>query len=311
VTSGIAIDWARMRERYLNTPPLQLLDELRDSRTAGDLLLRSWALASVKRRTEALRDLEGAARLAPDDVMVRVELECVRAQVRERRRERIDVANRWWDSAGSTPDPYRTRRIAAVTAALGTRHGSVEHEFANRRLVQAASERLDGEPDNPGAVVSLATGYWELRDREAAIEALEGLRRRGFPPWPGLWDLDSAIATKEGDSARAWSSRLKARELRGQHTNDWLYLAVRWGSLICLVPWLIGCAFAIFGLILPTLIAAVLVVATQFVVADVNQVPARRAIISVVIMLLGLMLLLTLGLIGEGGVIHKAGVEAQ
>ena len=303
MTSDVAIDWARVRERYLITPPLQLLDELRDPGTPGDLLLRSWALTSVKRRAEALLDLEGAARLAPDDVMVRVERECVRAQVRGRRRERIDVANRWWDSAGSTPDPYRTRRIAAVTAALGTRHGSVEHEFANRRLVQAASEGLGEEPDNPGAVVSLATGYWELRDWEAAIGALEGLRSRGFPPWPGLWDLDSAIATKEGDSTRAWSSRLKARELRGQHTNDWLHLAFRWGSIICLMSWLVGCAFAIFGLVLPTVIAAGVVTATQFIVADVNQVPARRAIISVVLMLLGLTVLLTLGLIGEGGVI--------
>jgi hypothetical protein len=234
VTSGDAIDWARVRERYLNTPPLQLLDELRDARIAGDLLLRSWALTSVKRSADALLDLEGTARLAPHDVMVRVELECVRAQVRGGKKEKIDVANRWWDSAQSTPDPQRTRRIAALTAALGTRHGSVEHEFANRRLVQAASQQFEEEPDNPTAVASLATGYWELRDREAAAGALEVLRRSGFPPWPGLWDLDSAIATKEVDWARAWSSRLKARELRGQRTPEWLYFAFRWGSLLWL-----------------------------------------------------------------------------
>jgi hypothetical protein len=280
VTSGDAIDWARVRERYLNTPPLQLLDELRDARIAGDLLLRSWALTSVKRSADALLDLEGTARLAPHDVMVRVELECVRAQVRGGKKEKIDVANRWWDSAQSTPDPQRTRRIAALTAALGTRHGSVEHEFANRRLVQAASQQFEEEPDNPTAVASLATGYWELRDREAAAGALEVLRRSGFPPWPGLWDLDSAIATKEVDWARAWSSRLKARELRGQRTPEWLYFAFRWGSLLWLLLWLIGCAFAIFGLVLPTLIAAVIIVATELVVADVNQVPARRAITS-------------------------------
>ena len=302
MTSGDAIDWARVHERYLNTPPLQLLDELRDARTAGDLVLRSWALTSVKRRADALRDLEGTARLAPDDVMVRVELECIRAQVRGGRKERIDVANHWWDSAQSTPDPQRTRRLAAKTAALGTRHGSLQHDFANRRFVQAAREQFDEDPDNPVAVVSLAAGYSELRDREAAAGALKDLRGRGFPPWPGLWDLDSAIATKEGDSARAWSSRLKARELRGQRTPGWLYLAFRWGSLLCLLPWLIGCAFAIFGLVVPTLIVAVVIVATQLV-ADINQVPVRRAILSVVIMLLGLMVLLTLGLIGEGGVI--------
>jgi hypothetical protein len=303
MTGEGAIDWVQVRERYRSTPPLQLLDQLEDSGTAGDILLRSWALASVQRRAEGLRLLESAARLVPDDVMVHVELECVRAQVRGGRRERIDVANRWWDSAGSTPDPHRTRRIAAMTAVLGTKHGSVEHEFANRRLVQAASEQFDEDPDNPVAVMSLATGYWELRDWQAAAEALEGLRKRGFPPWPGLWDVDSAIAGKQGDSARAWSSRVKARELRGHRIPAWLYPAVRWGSLLCLLPWLIGCAFAIFGLVVPTVIAAVVIVAIQLVVADVNHVPARRATISVAVMLVGLMVLLTLGLIGEGGVL--------
>jgi hypothetical protein len=97
VTGNRAIDWAQVRERYRSTSPLELLDQLEDPGTAGDLLLRSWALASVQRPSEGLRLLEGAARLVPDDVMVHVELECVRAQVREGRRERIDVANRWWD----------------------------------------------------------------------------------------------------------------------------------------------------------------------------------------------------------------------
>ena len=177
----------------------------------------------------------------------------------------------------------------------------MEHEFANHRLVQTASEQLGEESHNPSAVVSLATGYWELRDWEAAAGALRGLREHGFPPWPGLWEVDSAIAAKQGDSARAWSSRIKARELRGQRTHAWLYPAFRWGSLLCLLLWLIGCAFAIFGLIVPTIVAALVIVATQLLVADVNHVPARRVTTSVAVMLVGLMILLTLGLIGEGG----------
>lgn len=178
----MAVRWGWVRRRYRETPPLLLLDELRDAKEADELILRSLALGSVGRASDELRDLERASAQDGDDAMLQISLEVGRAANGGTARERIDLANRLWDAADSTPDPAVTRRMTATTALRGTKHGSPEHRMAADRLVAAASGQLDQEPQGPGALYVLAVGYWELGDRDAAASTLNMLHEQGYPP---------------------------------------------------------------------------------------------------------------------------------
>lgn len=276
----MAVNWTGIRERYNRSAPLELLDQLRDTNEADELIIRSWALGSIGRSSESLRDLERAAELANDDPMLAVYVAAARAKQRGTNRERIDLANRLWDSADSTPDPAATRYVAATTAMVGTRHGSSQHRVAAERAGSAASERLAQDPDNPSARLSVAAADWDLDNTAAAAENLTSLRTLGYPPIPQVWALDHLVALSARDPDRARQSWVRWRELRGRPAEPWHYWVKRWCFFLLLVPWLVAAIAAIFGWVIATAILVAIATGIELVTARVIELSARRTILT-------------------------------